>query len=126
MPSRALTTQSNPLFIRMHESDNVAIVANDDGLPAGATFPNGLQLREEVPQGHNVALVDLPAGAPVVRYNVAIGYALKDVACGSWVHERQLQMPDACALTNLPIATFKAERSRLHNDLVLFNPAPVT
>jgi galactarate dehydratase len=105
-----VTTQSNPLFIRMHESDNVAIVANDGGLPAGATFPNGLQLREKVPQGHKVALVDLPARAPVVRYNVAIGYALKDIPAGSWVHEGLLQTPDARELTNLPIATFRAER----------------
>ena len=30
-----------------------------------------------MPQGHKVALVDLPAGAPVLRYNVVIGYALQ-------------------------------------------------
>jgi len=38
----------------MHENDNVAIVANDFGLPA-ATQINGLRLREHVPQGHKVA-----------------------------------------------------------------------
>jgi galactarate dehydratase len=110
MSSRPGTAQNNPLFIRMHANDNVAIVVNDGGLPAGATFPNGLQLREQVPQGHKVALVDLPAGAAAVRYNVAIGHALKDIAAGSWVHERLLKMPDACALINLPIATVKAGR----------------
>ena len=93
----------------MHENDNVAIVVNDGGLPAGARFPNGLELREKVPQGHKVALVDLPAGAPVVRYNVAIGYAQKDIPAGSWVHERLLKMPDARELSNLPIATVKPE-----------------
>ena len=45
--------------IRMHERDNVAIVANDGGLPAGTVFPSGLTLREQVPQGHKVALVDI-------------------------------------------------------------------
>ena len=35
-----------PLTIRMHDRDNVAIVANDGGLPAGTTFPSGLTLRE--------------------------------------------------------------------------------
>ncbi|SEB25541.1 galactarate dehydratase, partial [Variovorax sp. YR216] len=34
-----------PLHITMHERDNVAIVANDGGLPAGTVFPSGLTLR---------------------------------------------------------------------------------
>jgi galactarate dehydratase len=96
---------ATPLFIRMHEADNVAIVANDGGLPAGSVFPSGLALREQVPQGHKLALVDLPEGAAVLRYNVPIGYALKDIPAGSWVHERLLKMPDAAGLENLPMAT---------------------
>jgi galactarate dehydratase len=91
----------------MHASDNVAIVANDGGLPAGTIFPNGLALVEHVPQGHKVALVDLPRGSAVLRYNVPIGYALKDIAAGAWVHEKLLQMPPARALDYLPLATCK-------------------
>src|SRR5215469_14428818 len=101
--------RSVPLTIRMHDRDNVAIVANDGGLPAGTVFPSGLTLREHVPQGHKVALVDLPAGTAVLRYNVPIGYAVRDIAAGSWVHERLLQMPAARELDNLPIATVKPE-----------------
>jgi len=100
-------TNVKPLFIRMHGADNVAIVANDGGLPAGAVFADGLTLVERVPQGHKVALVNLPKGAAVLRYNVPIGYALKDIPAGSWVHERLLEMPDARTLENLPIATVK-------------------
>lgn len=93
-----------PLYIRMHERDNVAIVANDGGLPPGAAFEDGLTLREHVPQGHKVALVDLPAGCVVRRYDVPIGYAVRDIPAGSWVHERLLQMPEARALDELPVA----------------------
>ena len=32
---------SEPLYITMHAADNVAIVANDGGLPAGTVFPCG-------------------------------------------------------------------------------------
>ena len=96
-----------PLYIQMHEADNVAIVVNDGGLPAGAVFASGLTLREKVPQGHKVALVDLAAGAPVLRYNVVIGQALRDIAAGSWVHEGLLQMPEARELVGLPMATVK-------------------
>jgi galactarate dehydratase len=89
----------------MHDSDNVAIVANDRGLPAGTRLPSGLTLLEHVPQGHKVALVDIAHSAPVLRYNVAIGYARADIPAGSWVHERLLKMPAARALDNLPLAT---------------------
>jgi galactarate dehydratase len=100
---------AQPLHIQMHPGDNVAIVANDGGLAEGAVLSTGLRLREGVPQGHKVALVDLPAGATVLRYNVPIGYALKDIPAGSWVHERLLKMPEARGLADLPIATAKRE-----------------
>ena len=63
----------------MHANDNVAIVANDGGLPAGTTFDDGLTLRDKLPQGHKVSLVDIAQGAPVRRYNVVIGTALRDI-----------------------------------------------
>jgi len=96
-----------PIFIRMHDADNVAIVANDGGLPPGVVFEGGLTLVDRVPQGHKVALVDLPKGTAVLRYNVPIGYALKDIPAGSWVHERLLEMPAARGLEDLPMATVK-------------------
>jgi galactarate dehydratase len=43
------TSAQAPLYIRMHERDNVAIVANDGGLAAGTKFPSGLTLVERVP-----------------------------------------------------------------------------
>ena len=96
-----------PLYITMDAHDNVAIVVNDGGLPAGTVFPSGLTLVEKIPQAHKVALVNIAKGAAVRRYNVTIGIALKDIPAGSWVHERLLEMPDARGLENLPIATIK-------------------
>ena len=72
-----------PHTIRMHVRDNVAIVANDGGLVAGTVLPSGLVLIDKVPQGHKVALVDLPADGPVLRYGIPIGYAMKDIPAGS-------------------------------------------
>ena len=48
-----------PRVLRMHPADNVAIVVNDGGLPAGTVLDSGLELLDKVPQGHKVALVDL-------------------------------------------------------------------
>jgi galactarate dehydratase len=87
----------------MHAADNVAIVANDGGLPAGTALADGPTLREKVPQGHKVALTDIGKGEVVRRYDVVIGRALADIAAGSWVHERLLAMPDALGLHDLPM-----------------------
>jgi len=97
--------QQVPRTIRMQASDNVAIVANDGGLPAGTVFPDGLVLVEGVPQGHKVALADLAEGDPVIRYGVVIGHAAVPVARGAWVSEGVLRMPPARALDDLPVGT---------------------
>ncbi len=96
-----------PRVIRMTASDNVAIVVNDGGLPAGTRFDDGLTLLDKVPQGHKVTLCDLKKGEAVLRYNVPIGYAKQDIAAGRWVHERLLDMPAARSLVGLPMATVK-------------------
>ena len=95
------TIAAAPLFIQMTADDNVAIVANDGGLPAGARFACGLVLTGRVPQGHKVALFAIGEGAPVVRYGVIIGYALRDIPAGSWVNEQALRMPAAPDLSHL-------------------------
>ena len=107
MPRPQTVMTSRPLTIRMHERDNVAIVANHGGLAAGTALTSGLVVLDRVPQGHKVALTDITAAAPVQRYGVAIGHALKDIPAGSWVHERLLKLPDARGLEGLPIATIK-------------------
>ena len=103
-------TIKTPLYIRMHPNDNVAIVVNDGGLPAGAVFPDGLVLVDAVPQGHKVALADLAEGQAVTRYNVTIGFAARALPRGSWVSEATLQMPGARELEGLPIATITAPK----------------
>lgn len=100
--------EQTPLYIRVHPNDNVAIVVNDGGLGEGAVFPDGLVLRERVPQGHKVALADLAEGDEVIRYNVVIGYSLKALPKGSWINEHVIRMPSPPGLEDLPIATIKA------------------
>jgi D-galactarate dehydratase / Altronate hydrolase, C terminus/SAF domain len=103
------TRPEQPRVIRMHPNDNVAIVVNDFGLPAGTQLPSGPTLRERVPQAHKVALVDIAEGAPVRRYDVVIGYATQALPAGSWVNEQRLVMPTPPAFEGLPIATNNAQ-----------------
>jgi len=104
-PARARAATDTPRYIRLHDADNVAIVANSFGLPAGTRFPCGLELRERVPQGHKVALTDIPSDAPIRRYGEVIGYALEPIARGFWVEESKVRMPAAPALDQLELAT---------------------
>ena len=61
----------------MDKRDNVAIIVNVLGLPAGTAFPDGLVLNQMVPNGHKVALVDIADGGDVVRYGEVIGTATR-------------------------------------------------
>ena len=108
MDTRIVESPATPRVIRMHADDNVAIVANDFGLPAGAQLPSGVALRERIPQGHKVALADIAEGEAVRRYNVVIGYAAQQLPAGSWVNEQRLVMPAPPVLEGLPIATDSA------------------
>lgn len=94
-----------PLFIQVHDADNVAIVVNAQGLPAGTRFDSGLTLTEHVPQGHKVALQAIPQDGAIVRYGEVIGYALRPIAAGSWIDESLVRLPDAPPLAQLPLAT---------------------
>ncbi|MGK3127128.1 galactarate dehydratase [Candidatus Pantoea formicae] len=100
--NRPLTEK--PLYIKVHDADNVAIVVNNQGLPAGTRFDDGLQLTEHVPQGHKVALVDIPEHGAILRYGEVIGTALRPIAQGSWIEESLVALPEAPPLNSLPLA----------------------
>ncbi len=91
-----------PLYIRMHPDDNVAIIVNDGGLPPGTDFPGEFVLSGHIPQGHKMALRTLKEGEPIVRYGVTIGYAHCGIPQGSWVEESLVRMPAARDLDGLP------------------------
>lgn len=104
-----MNTQANrPLYIQLDSHDNVAIVANAGGLKSGTVFPDGLELMEDVPEGHKVAIMTIEAGQPVQRYGVSIGIARQRLPAGSWVHEKVMDIPAAPDLNDLPVATRKA------------------
>ncbi|MDI9223741.1 galactarate dehydratase [Pantoea sp. EA-12] len=100
--NRPLTEK--PLYIKVHDADNVAIVVNNQGLPTGTRFEDGLQLTEHVPQGHKVALIDIPENGAILRYGEVIGTALRPIAQGSWIEESLVALPEAPPLNSLPLA----------------------
>jgi galactarate dehydratase len=93
-----------PLFVRIHESDNVGIIVNAEGVKPGAEFADGLIAAEAIPQSHKITLRDLGPGDAVLRYGAVIGHANRPIPRGSWVREALLDMPAAPALDELPLA----------------------
>ncbi|QHJ70115.1 galactarate dehydratase [Planococcus halotolerans] len=94
-----------PLFLKMNPLDNTAIIVNTGGLKEGVQFSCGLTLTQRIPQGHKVALTDIPAGEEVLRYGEVIGYAEQLIPKGSWVKEALISLPTPPEMDSLPLST---------------------
>ena len=94
-----------PFYVRLHARDNVAIIANPEGVSKGTQFACGLTAVEAIPQANKVALCDLAQGEPLVRYGEVIGHASRAIARGAWVREDCVTLPSAPDLDRLPLAT---------------------
>jgi altronate hydrolase len=78
-------------FIRVHETDNVAVALQDTppDFPitlVGGALPDDLRTRDAIPANHKVALAAIAADAPIHKHGVVIGYATQDIAPGEHVH----------------------------------------
>ena len=72
-------------ILQIHPDDNVAVAL--EPLKAGEvveTSAGTVTLREDIPQGHKLALTDIPAGATVVKYGFPIGHATQAIHVGDW------------------------------------------
>ncbi|NEG69495.1 UxaA family hydrolase [Bifidobacterium choloepi] len=95
-----------------------------------------LDVIEDVPRGHKIALTDIPAGTDVVKYGFAIGHATIDIPRGSWVHthniatnlgpnlEYRYEPVDSTVKPGSPTTTFRGYRRRtglvgIRNDLYI-------
>ena len=70
--------------IIVHEADTVATVLDAD--TQATHLLGGLPCAAGIPFGHKVALRDMPCGAPVLKYGVAIGVTTQAISQGEHVH----------------------------------------
>ena len=78
------------LTIRLNPDDDVVIALAD--LPAGSELPGGIQSKEAVKRGHKIAVREISAGEPILRYGQTIGVATEPIAAGAHVHSHNLGM----------------------------------
>lgn len=76
-----------PAALKIHPDDMVAVALRP--LVSGE-FVSGVRIAEPVPQGHKVALADLPVGAVVTKYGQPIGRASMAIEAGRHVHSHNL------------------------------------
>lgn len=91
------------ICIKLHESDNVAVALRE--IKQGEEVASGVISRQEIPQGHKVALTGIPVDGQIVRYGVTLGYALQPIGAGEWVHESMMRLPAPPVLEKMTFAT---------------------
>ena len=74
--------------VRIAPNDNVFVALQ--AFSAGEEV-QGIRLRDPIPAGHKFALRDIRAGERIIKYNMEIGTALKDIPRGAWVGEHNLE-----------------------------------
>lgn len=77
-----------PNFIRIHPGDNVAVALKP--VVSGTEF-EGVCAREQIAQGHKMALCPIAEGENIVKYGFPIGHAIKPIAPGDWVHTHNMK-----------------------------------
>lgn len=80
------------IIIRIHEKDNVGVAIQPlrKGMKVN-TCDFVLTLRQDIQQGHKVALQNIPAGGQVRKYGHVIGHTTRAVTAGSRVHTHNLK-----------------------------------
>jgi len=82
--------------IKVNPQDNVVIPVED--VPRGSIIAGDLTAIEDIPQGIKIAIRDLPGGAEVIRYGVALGSLKRAIPRGGRITEYDLELPALPAL----------------------------
>ena len=83
-------------FLKINENDNVVVALR--AISAGECISTEVQgvvrevvALEEIPQGHKMAIQDIPEGGGVIKYGYAIGSVIRSVRAGEWIHTHNLK-----------------------------------
>ncbi|CDX13736.1 Galactarate dehydratase [Mesorhizobium plurifarium] len=78
-------------FIKLSHADNILLAV--DPLAAGEKAGD-IAARTRIPRGHKMAMRDIAADEPIVKYGQTIGFARGPIAVGDWVHEHNVYLRD--------------------------------
>lgn len=81
----------------VYQDDNVGtavlqpISAGDSVASNGERSDIQLTAHADIAYGHKIALLDIPAGATVLKYGLSIGSATRDIRAGDHVHTHNVE-----------------------------------
>ena len=78
-------------YLRINPADNVAVAI--EPLAAGTTITidnDDIEIIEDIPAGHKVALKDFTIGEDIIKYGYPIGHATTSISQGSWINEHHV------------------------------------
>ncbi|MFI2857048.1 UxaA family hydrolase [Paenibacillus sp. JSM ZJ436] len=83
-------------IILLQDTDNVAVALHPLTAGSGANYrldgkEHGLEVLNDIPKGHKLAVRLIKAGEPVMKYGYSIGVAVCDIPAGTWVHSHNLK-----------------------------------
>ncbi len=110
--------------IRINEKDNVVVALCS--IKAGERVNVGeiiVTAKEDIMQGHKMALKDIPEGEHVIKYGFPIGHVTVSAAAGTWLHTHNMRTnlsgeieysyhPNVKPLTPVEPETFMGYRRR--------------
>ena len=76
-------------YILLNEKDNVIVALTD--IKKNEIVVDDLLVKDNIPQGHKIAIKDIKRGELVYKYGYAIGAATKDVKAGEHVHTHNVK-----------------------------------
>jgi (2R)-sulfolactate sulfo-lyase subunit alpha len=82
-----------------HKRGDAVAVAIGDLAPGEAiqvrmldgSQPLAVTVRDSIPLGHKVALIDISGGSDVIEYGERIGRATQDISAGAYVHVHNMK-----------------------------------
>jgi altronate hydrolase len=77
----------------INPKDNVGVVTREVKKGETVSRAGGTDIRaaDDIPRNHKIALAEIPANAPVIKYGEKIGFASQPIAVGRWVHTHNLK-----------------------------------
>ena len=77
--------------IQIRSTDTVAtavakLATGDTVQITGAKTGTQINVSQDIPRGHKIALRDIASGEHVLKYGEVIGMATEDITMGQWVH----------------------------------------
>ncbi|MDR0572815.1 MAG: altronate dehydratase family protein [Tannerella sp.] len=79
-------------YIQINPADNVAVAIRK--LSAGEKLSIGgkeIEVKEEIPAGHKIALQNFAVGDNIIKYGDPIGHAVQDIPVGSLANEKSVK-----------------------------------